>query len=55
MGYSVVLPQGAFYMFPKSPVPDEMDYLAELRKHNILAVPGKGLRPKRICTYLLLY
>ncbi len=42
MGYSVVLPQGAFYMFPKSPVPDEMDYLAELRKHNILAVPGKG-------------
>ncbi len=42
MGYSVVLPQGAFYMFPKSPVPDEMDFLAELRKHNILAVPGKG-------------
>ena len=42
MGYSVVLPQGAFYMFPKSPVPDEMDFLAELRKHNILAVPGRG-------------
>jgi aspartate aminotransferase len=42
MGYSVVRPQGAFYMFPKSPVPDEMDFLSELRKHNVLAVPGKG-------------
>lgn len=42
MGYSVVMPQGAFYMFPKSPVPDEMDFLVELRKHNILAVPGRG-------------
>ncbi len=42
MGYSVVMPQGAFYMFPKSPVLDEMDFLAELRKQNILAVPGKG-------------
>lgn len=42
MGYSVVVPQGAFYMFPKSPLPDEMDFLVELRKHNILAVPGRG-------------
>lgn len=42
MGYSVVKPQGAFYMFPKSPVPDEMELLSELRKHNILVVPGRG-------------
>jgi len=42
MGYSVVRPQGAFYMFPRSPVPDEMDFIGELRKHNVLAVPGKG-------------
>ena len=42
MGYSVVRPQGAFYMFPKSPVPDEMNFLAELRKHNVLVVPGRG-------------
>ncbi len=42
MGYSVVRPQGAFYMFPRSPVPDEMDFIGELRKHNVLAVPGRG-------------
>ncbi|MDY6916956.1 MAG: pyridoxal phosphate-dependent aminotransferase [Chloroflexota bacterium] len=42
MGYSVVLPQGAFYMFPRSPVSDEMDFIGELRKHNVLAVPGRG-------------
>ena len=42
MGYSVVRPQGAFYMFPRSPVPDEMDFVGELRKHNVLAVPGRG-------------
>lgn len=42
MGYSVVRPQGAFYMFPRSPVPDEMDFINELRKHNVLAVPGRG-------------
>ena len=43
MGYSVVRPQGAFYMFPMSPVPDEMAFLNELRKHNVLAVPGRGV------------
>jgi len=42
MGYSVVRPQGAFYMFPRSPVPDEMAFISELRKHNVLAVPGNG-------------
>jgi len=42
MGYSMVKPQGAFYMFLQSPVPDEMDFLIELRKYNILAVPGRG-------------
>lgn len=42
MGYTVSRPQGAFYMFPRSPVPDEMEFLAELRRHFILAVPGRG-------------
>lgn len=42
MGYSMVKPQGAFYMFPQSPAPNDMDFLAELRKYNILAVPGQG-------------
>jgi aspartate aminotransferase len=42
MGYSVVKPQGAFYMFPKSPTKDETEFLDELRQWNVLAVPGSG-------------
>ena len=41
-GYSLVKPQGAFYMFPKSPVEDEMTFIAELQKYNVLVVPGRG-------------
>lgn len=42
MGYSLVKPQGAFYMFPKSPVDDDVEFVAELQKHNVLVVPGSG-------------
>jgi aspartate aminotransferase len=41
-GYSVVKPQGAFYMFPKSPLKDEMVFIKELMEHNILVVPGRS-------------
>lgn len=42
MGYSIVKPQGAFYMFPKSPVEDDMAFVDELRRSNVLVVPGRG-------------
>lgn len=42
MGYSVVKPQGAFYIFPKSPVADEMKFIDALLKQNVLVVPGRG-------------
>ena len=42
MGYSVVKPQGAFYMFPKSPTPDDVEFVAALQEHKVLAVPGAG-------------
>ena len=42
MGYSVVKPQGAFYMFPRSPVEDDRALVAELQKHRVLVVPGRG-------------
>jgi aspartate aminotransferase len=42
MGYSLVKPQGAFYMFPKSPVGDEIEFVDALREWNVLAVPGRG-------------
>ncbi len=42
MGYSMVKPQGAFYMFPRSPIEDEVEFVAELQRHNVLVVPGSG-------------
>jgi aspartate aminotransferase len=42
LGYSVVKPQGAFYMFPKSPVDDDVAFIRELLKWNVVAVPGRG-------------
>jgi len=42
MGYSIVKPRGAFYMFPRSPIDDDVEFVGELQKHNILVVPGRG-------------
>ncbi len=42
MGYEIVRPQGAFYMFPRSPMEDDAAFVAELQKHNVLVVPGRG-------------
>ena len=42
MGYSMVKPTGAFYMFPRTPIVDDADFVKELQKYNVLVVPGKG-------------
>ena len=42
VGYDVVKPQGAFYMFPRSPIADDVEFVAELQKHRVLVVPGTG-------------
>ncbi len=42
MGYSVIKPQGAFYMFPKSPLEDEVAFVRELQQQRVLTVPGGG-------------
>jgi aspartate aminotransferase len=41
-GYQFEKPQGAFYMFAKSPIPDDVAFVKVLLKQNILAVPGSG-------------
>ena len=41
-GYSVAKPQGAFYMFPKSPLEDDVAFVRELQKLKVLTVPGSG-------------
>ena len=42
MGYSIVKPQGAFYMFPRSPIEDDLAFVREIQKYNVLVVPGRG-------------
>jgi aspartate aminotransferase len=44
MGYSVVKPQGAFYIFPKAPIADDTVYSNELKQFNILVVLGSGFK-----------
>ncbi len=41
-GFEVVKPRGAFYFFPRSPLPDDVEFVRELQKFRILAVPGSG-------------
>ena len=42
MGYEFVRPQGAFYLFPKSPIEDDAAFVNMLLQRRILAVPGRG-------------
>ena len=42
MGYDTVKPQGAFYLFPKSPIEDDVAFTRELLQSNVLVVPGRG-------------
>ena len=42
IGYECVRPGGAFYLFPKSPIPDETEFVAQLQKELVLVVPGVG-------------
>jgi aspartate aminotransferase len=42
MGYSLIKPQGAFYMFPKSLIPDDVAFVHALQEEMVLAVPGVG-------------
>lgn len=39
-GYEFNIPQGAFYLFPKSPIPDDVKFLNVLKDELILAAPG---------------
>ncbi|HEY31980.1 MAG TPA: pyridoxal phosphate-dependent aminotransferase [Dehalococcoidia bacterium] len=42
MGYSMVKPRGAFYVFPKTPVDDDVAFVRELQEQLVLVVPGSG-------------
>ncbi|MFA7060705.1 MAG: pyridoxal phosphate-dependent aminotransferase, partial [Pedobacter sp.] len=42
MGFGMVKPDGAFYLFPKSPLVNDVEFVKLAQKHRILLVPGAG-------------
>ena len=41
-GFECIKPEGAFYLFVKSPIEDEKAFCAVAKKYNILIVPGSS-------------
>ncbi len=39
-GYEVHLPEGTFYLLPRSPLADDWAFVERLAEHNILCLPG---------------
>jgi aspartate aminotransferase len=42
IGYRCVKPQGAFYVFPQTPIPDDVAFVRLLAEEGVLTVPGSG-------------
>ena len=42
IGYDFHVPEGAFYLFPRSPIADDVEFTRILKEQLILAVPGAG-------------
>ena len=42
LGFTCVKPEGAFYLWMKSPVEDEKEFVEAAKKYNILVVPGSS-------------
>lgn len=40
LGYDCIKPEGAFYLFLKAPIEDDIKFCNMAKKHNILIVPG---------------
>lgn len=41
-GYRFAKPEGTFYLFPETPIPDDVEFVRSLQEENILTVPGSG-------------
>jgi aspartate aminotransferase len=42
IGYECVKPQGAFYVFPRTPIADDVAFVRLLAEEGVLTVPGSG-------------
>jgi aspartate aminotransferase len=41
-GYEFIKPLGTFYLFPRSPIPDDVEFANALKEERVLVVPGSG-------------
>jgi len=44
MGYDFIKPAGTFYLFPRSPIPDDVEFVQALKAERVLVVPGRGFK-----------
>jgi len=42
LGFTCVMPQGAFYLFPKTPIEDDKKFCEDAKRFNLLLVPGSA-------------
>jgi aspartate aminotransferase len=42
IGYEFTKPEGTFYLFPRTPIDDDIEFVRALTKRKILTVPGSG-------------
>lgn len=42
IGYEVIRPEGAFFLFPKTPISNDLDFVNRLQAEQVLSVPGLG-------------
>jgi aspartate aminotransferase len=42
IGYECVKPRGAFYVFPRTPIADDVEFVRRLAEEGVLTVPGSG-------------
>jgi len=42
MGYRAPRPEGSFYVFPRTPIADDIAFIGILQEEGVLAVPGSG-------------
>lgn len=42
LGFECIKPQGAFYLFPKALLDDDVEFVKRALKYNLLLVPGSG-------------
>jgi aspartate aminotransferase len=41
-GYEFIKPPGTFYLFPRSPIADDVEFANALKEERVLVVPGSG-------------